>query len=191
MLVAAGCGTSTTLARTSRKVAFASVPYSYRPHGGGVSLSAPGPAQKVSEQYLNILDADMQSGNFANLSQIYTSDAVVTVSGGSFGRQPTVLRGIGSISRFLRKLRSKLGPAQWMQDTGQELAASVYLSYEHISLPSGLAASNRCAKVFSGACRFGASHSNQESTGSTIDRSLTAFTIRGDQVASVYWLVYA
>ena len=166
------------------------MPYSYGPHGGGVSLPAPGPAQKVSEQYLHMLDADMQSGNFANLSQIYTSDAVLTVSGGPFGRQPTVLKGIGSISQFLRTLRAKLGPAQWMEDTGQELAASVYLSYEHISLSSGSAVSNRCMKVFDGACRYGASHANQEATGSTIDRSFSAFTIRGDQVASVYWLVY-
>jgi hypothetical protein len=162
--------------------------------GRGSLSPAAGPAQQVIANYLRTLDADMQSGTFANLSQIYTSNASVIVTGGPLGSPPTILTGLGPITHFFESLRANMGPAQWTQDSGQQLAASVYVSYEQVSVPAA-AVLEGCLKEFPkappGLCRYEADQSVQAASGPAAGSSVNAFTISGDQVASLDWLVYA
>jgi len=124
----------------------------------------PGPqhAQQLVSQYVALLNAGMQSGDFAPLADVYAPDATLKIAGGPFGAPGKVFSGLGAITSFYSVLHGIVGQARWTQDAERTLAPNVVLSYEHVDFPGG-GTPGVCAHVF---------------------------VIRGDRIASLDWVIY-
>ncbi len=135
-------------------------------------------AQNIVDTYLGILNSGMASGScdFSALSEVYASDARLTLTGGpfspggpaafepsgAFGEQQ--YQGIDAITGFYTRFCgfvSHMGVAQWTQDGAQLLAPNVLNSYEHASF-----------------------------SGHPAGRCMHVFAISGDKIASLDWTIY-
>jgi hypothetical protein len=139
---------------------------------------APGHAQQVVNRYLTILNAGMSTPacDFSGMATVYAPNARVNASagpfapGGPFGSGNAYgaqeFDGIQAITGFYTKLchvlhTKGLASPAWTQDKGFSLAPMVLNSYEHVS-----------------------------SGGNLVGRCMHVFTVVGDQITSLDWVVY-
>jgi hypothetical protein len=87
----------------------------------------------------------MASGNFSNLSSVFSSAAVVTKSNPD--GTTAVYHGLTQITAFYGTLYTKVAGWQWTTDETRMLRPEVVIAYEHAGSPP-LSVASRCVHVF-------------------------------------------
>jgi ketosteroid isomerase-like protein len=102
-------------------------------------------ASAVVQNYFNILNTGMKSGNFSALSSVFASNATLTRS--TLDGKTTVYQGLAAITGFYNALPTKVPGFQWTTDSLRSPSTTVVLAYEHAGT-SSMALPSRCAHVF-------------------------------------------
>ncbi len=104
------------------------------------------PDQDVVEAYFHILNAGMQTGDFAALATVYGPDATLTQSNPK--GVTIVAHGLTEITAwYVHVLYVKYAGITFTQDSMRSLAPHVVLSYEHAGTPTWIKPA-RCMHVF-------------------------------------------
>lgn len=112
---------------------------------GTITTPAPRSAPLVIRSFIRLLNAGMQSGDFAALASVYAPTATLTVSNPK--GLTTLFHGLTQISTFYRNVARAEGHPHFTIDSMRSLSPTLIYSYEHAGHP-GEAAPARCTHLY-------------------------------------------
>jgi hypothetical protein len=82
-------------------------------------------------QYFVTVNADMRSGDFTSLGDVFAPGALLTSTDAS--GTISVLRGLPAITHWYQQQRQRMGKVQWIEEGEQLLSPTVVLAYSHLA----------------------------------------------------------